>query len=724
MKKINVSLTNCHGIRELNTTLDYTRKNAVSVYAPNGTMKTSFARTFRDVVAGIETRDDIFPDRTTTRSFTDENGNDLVPEDVVVILSYDEELGPTEATSNLLVHPELRKEYDELQLDLFKVRDELVAALKAQSGTKQEISSLLSLAFTKEADNFFNALIRVVEEVQSQELAPFAEVPYDLIFNDKVAPLLRKAEFQSSLGELVGRLNELLDESNFFSRDTFNYYNASNVTKSLGDNGFFQAQHALLLHGADGEPVEVTDGAELEDLISSEKKRISDDAALSKKLESIEKQLNRNVNTREFFSYIQEHVELLPELTNIDLFEEKVWKSYLKVNEDLYLQVVTDYRATEQRKREIEKQAAVEHTQWERVIDIFNDRFFVPFKLTAKNRNKVVLGQERILQLGFEFDDGVEHAPVERADLLRVLSDGEKKALYILNVLFEVETRKGIGRDTLFVIDDLADSFDYKNKYAIIHYLKEMSEIPNFRLLILTHNFDFFRTVLSRHVVDYKHCLMAQKSDDRVLLAQAQGVKNPFINDFKGRFFDDGMKRVASIPFVRNIAEYTKGEGDPDYLALTSLLHWKEDSSSISHADLDGIFKGIFLGDGDWSSPNGLVLDLIFSEASNALQAPEGINFEHKIVLSIAIRLKAEIYMVDKIADGEATSAITASQTQKLYQMFSERGHGTAEERAILDSVVLMTPENLHVNSFMYEPIIDMSDAHLRKLYQDVLTLT
>lgn len=115
---------------------------------------------------------------------------------------------------------------------------------------------------------------------------------------------------------------------------------------------------------------------------------------------------------------------------------------------------------------------------------------------------------------------------------------------------------------------------------------------------------------------------------------------------------------------------------------------------------------------------------MIFSEASNALQAPEGINFEHKIVLSIAIRLKAEIYMVDKIADGEATSAITASQTQKLYQMFSERGHGTAEERAILDSVVLMTPENLHVNSFMYEPIIDMSDAHLRKLYQDVLTLT
>ena len=31
-----------------------------------------------------------------------------------------------------------------------------------------------------------------------------------------------------------------------------------------------------------------------------------------------------------------------------------------------------------------------------------------------------------------------------------------------------------------------------------------------------------------------------------------------------------------------------------------------------------------------------------------------------------------------------------------------------------------MTPENIHVNSFMYEPIIDMSDDHLRKLFVDV----
>lgn len=31
-----------------------------------------------------------------------------------------------------------------------------------------------------------------------------------------------------------------------------------------------------------------------------------------------------------------------------------------------------------------------------------------------------------------------------------------------------------------------------------------------------------------------------------------------------------------------------------------------------------------------------------------------------------------------------------------------------------------MTPENIHINSFMYEPILDLSDSHLKRLYNDL----
>ena len=135
-------------------------------------------------------------------------------------------------------------------------------------------------------------------------------------------------------------------------------------------------------------------------------------------------------------------------------------------------------------------------------------------------------------------------------------------------MIFEIEARKKAKQDTIFVIDDIADSFDYRNKYAIIQYLKEIAQEPNFSQVLLTHNFDFFRTVNSRFV-PYDHCLMAFRNDKGVLtLKQAEGIKNIFVNDWKGSFFKDPRKRFASIPFIRNLIEYTKGEDDPAYVKL------------------------------------------------------------------------------------------------------------------------------------------------------------
>jgi hypothetical protein len=34
-----------------------------------------------------------------------------------------------------------------------------------------------------------------------------------------------------------------------------------------------------------------------------------------------------------------------------------------------------------------------------------------------------------------------------------------------------------------------------------------------------------------------------------------------------------------------------------------------------------------------------------------------------------------------------------------------------------------MTPENIHLNSFMYEPILDMGNVHLKELYKRVKEL-
>src|SRR5699024_11911967 len=95
----------------------------------------------------------------------------------------------------------------------------------------------------------FEAMLRIRHEVRQLEGPLYTDLPYDIVFNEKVVTILRNPEVQSELSQYITRLNELLDESTFFNRESFSFYNATNVTKSLSSNGFFTANHSLLLHG-------------------------------------------------------------------------------------------------------------------------------------------------------------------------------------------------------------------------------------------------------------------------------------------------------------------------------------------------------------------------------------------------------------------------------------------------------------------------------------------
>jgi hypothetical protein len=80
-----------------------------------------------------------------------------------------------------------------------------------------------------------------------------------------------------------------------------------------------------------------------------------------------------------------------------------------------------EYENAKARSKEIEAIAAKQRTQWETVIQIFNDRFVVPFTLEAVNRTAVMLGDDTIITLGFTYHDGAEERSVERNALLEAL---------------------------------------------------------------------------------------------------------------------------------------------------------------------------------------------------------------------------------------------------------------------------------------------------------------
>ena len=721
MDKLIIDIENCYGIRKLKTELDFSHHKSYAIYAANGAMKTSLAQTFKDIADSIESKDRMFPARVSNRKITDEHAIDIPKESVVVIRPYDDGvIGHTEKTSTLLVDSKLRKEYEELYIEIDRSKEIFIKTLVEQSGSRKDLEKEISSTFTKSDDEFYRALIRVRDEVFAQKDAPFASVNYDAIFDEKVLSFLGTKDVKTAIESYIKKYNELLAASTYFKKGIFNYYNATTIAKSLAENGFFNAKHTINLNA--NEKLEITSQKQLEELIKKEKEGISNDVDLRRKFSDIEKLIQKNVTVRGFETYLTEHEELLPELTNIELFREKIWKSYFKVRFDLYNDLVEKYQAAEKRKLEIEAEASSQRTQWEAVIEIFNSRFFVPFKLTAKNRVSVILGQDPMLSLACSFEDGEDHVPVEKDELMRALSTGEKRAFYILNIIFEVEVRKRAKQETVFVVDDIADSFDYKNKYAIIQYLKDIAEEPYFYQIILTHNFDFFRTINSRFV-EYSHCLMALKSSNGISLVQAAGIRNVFVTDWKPNFFINPKKKIASIPFMRNLIEFTKDNKDPDFIKLTSLLHWKDDSTSITEKELDSIYNALFGVKGNSPNGTGLMINLIQREAEECLNASDGINFENKIVLSIAIRIAAEKFMVEKINDAKFVDNIESNQTPKLLTKYKKLFPSDVDNIATIQRVVLMTPENIHLNSFMYEPILDMSDEHLRNLYKDVLDL-
>jgi len=341
--------------------------------------------------------------------------------------------------------------------------------------------------------------------------------------------------------------------------------------------------------------------------------------------------------------------------------------------------------------------------------------------MSIANQDDVILKGSQP-SISFKFSDSDGEGDVARDSLLKVLSQGERRALYILNILFEIETRRRQGTTTILVIDDIADSFDYKNKYAIIEYLKDISASGQFLCLFLSHNFDFYRSISGRIGLKRECKLHAAKTGRKLKLIQEKYQKNPF-NHWKDNLTTPAFC-ISAIPFVRNLAEYCGLSAE--FSKLTSLLHVKDDTDTMTLDKLCTIYKKL-LADKQQLVLNPqakLVIHLINEEAESVFNAQEeAVELEGKIVLSIAIRLLAERHMIKAINDATFVANITENQTIKLLQEYKRLSLGRVVDVLVLEQVNLMTPENIHLNSFMYEPILDLGIAHLKTLYSDVKQL-
>lgn len=730
MNKLSLKLENCYGINKLEYELDFSDGRTVAVYAPNGVMKTSFAKTFRDLSEGKNPKDLVYGERVSTFDVIDDSTTkQILPEEIFVVEPYSEQGFKSEdKILTLLASKDLRERFQAIYSDLESQRKAFITTLKKVSGSTDCESEIFSTFADISSNNFFEILKGTFPNIQTQ--TSVYKFKYNKVFNPKVKTFL--GENSGLLTQYADKYEELISSSGFFHKTgdkNFGTSQANAIIDAIKDDSFFEAGHHLKIEGGS----EIKTSTELVALVDAEIAKIVNTPELKDVFTKIDNALGKNKELEAFKNIIENDNTIVPKLSDYEAFRKEAWFGYLSQVKENVATLIDLYDTKKTELEKISDEAKASETIWDKAVKEFNERFInLPFKLAINNKQDAILNQSTPA-IDFQF----ENRPIERANLLEVLSRGERRAFYLLNIIFEVKSRQLHNQKTIFIIDDIADSFDYKNKYAIIEYLKDISQQDNFYQIILTHNFDFYRTISSRLDIKRKNKLHSIKTPASVQIVEEVYQNPPFqtwkenlkAGTYHNKIYttDDAKKHIiALVPFVRNLIEYGCDKGvntlgiPEDSKLLTQLLHLKSETKNISFRNLQEIYKA-YLDKDDFDPSINLddkVYDALILLASNVLD--EEFNLENKIILAVAIRLKAEEYMWSKVTD---KTQIDRSTTGRLFGRYKDEFKtNAAESKKIetLESVNIMTPENIHINSFMYEPILDMGITELKSLYTKI----
>lgn len=119
------------------------------------------------------------------------------------------------------------------------------------------------------------------------------------------------------------------------------------------------------------------------------------------------------------------------------------------------------------------------------------------------------------------------------------------------------------------------------------------------------------------------------------------------------------------------------------------------------------------------------MITLLFAQANKTANENQidGLKLANKVVLSMVIRLAAEQAMINRLRQHYADENWWPdSNTNQSGHLMTDIRHEIDEHKLlkVLDQVSITVSSNIRLNSFMYEPIRDLTIEHLVQLYQRV----
>ena len=263
MKILHCHLNNCFGITKFDEDFDFSEKSTILIYSPNGTMKTSFANTFRCLAEGKEPEDIISKNPTKYRITADNEKTTFKAENIYVA-DPEDSLNSERKITTFLAKKELKDEYDSIHLELDEKKKKFFTKLKNISNCNDCENEIIDKFASKYNKDIFFHLKNLFNDVKNVNLPLF---DYNYVFDKKgnVAKFIKNNIVL--LSKYFEKYNELLKSSTLFSinknNNNFGTYQVEQLLSALEDDSYFDANHVIELSNK----TRITSAKELKELV-------------------------------------------------------------------------------------------------------------------------------------------------------------------------------------------------------------------------------------------------------------------------------------------------------------------------------------------------------------------------------------------------------------------------------------------------------------------------
>lgn len=706
-------MRNVYGIKNL-VNPELLNGNTI-IYAPNGVMKSSLADGLESISKNQKPNDVYYGQICEFELDLDGTIiSDSSPNTEFPLLVFSEKTN----YNDILVDPnifrivlddKLKAKFSDCMKSAKDILDNVTNAVSSSVIYEKKITSrsISILRNVYGGTNDVQTLLNI-EKIDNPLIAELSGVSYLDIINKDTEDMIKDPGFTIKIMDYLSIINRQMNEVIF--NNGFGINELQIVNEALNKNFFYSAGHKVLI----GSKEYVFE--DIQSLIDTSIIEIYSSSESKSKFDEIKKALTKNKATKTLSAILEKEPRLLTQLNNLEEFKkgfiwERIKNSLVDFDNDCAI-----LEGIKEQIADIQKEAKSSSSIWQKALETYNARFMnKSFTIEIANKTNAILGIDLPLFVQSIHGTNINTNP----EIQKRMSTGERRALTILNFIFKIELLENIGKPYLLVLDDIVDSFDYKNKFALIEYLSDLASNKNIQLLILTHNFDFYRSCRISLNDSLVSKVLAYNYDGDVTLFDNKSkhfIGFGYFFDWKNRGTDIAI--YSLIPFIRNMVHLELGSSSPEYLLITSFLHYNRNLEVSNIGLLDPLFTkyGIKLSP---TYKSKVFLDMLIEIAKPLLvkKKIDETKLESKIILGYLIRILSDKFMIDKYFNIHKNDPVFSDDLGYSKKLFDEvKENFTDPEKTVILSSFTVAPSFIHVNSFMYEPLVDVGSDKMLEL--------